>query len=473
MIGKRWVMAGLVAAFGLVSVPVRAAEGEASAKAKYVFLLIGDGMGNEQCRAAEMSLRAAGNRQGLNMRQLPGIGWAKTASLSGVTDSAAAGTALACGVKTKNGYLGLDGEGKRAESVAKAAKREGFKVGILTNVPINHATPAAFYAHAESRSSYSPITAFIPESGFDLLAGEDFLVSKDETNPHDMLRKAGYTILNDAAAFLSLDALAGKTVFTLRVANRIERKQEEKPTQAQLLSQAIRLLDSDAGFFIMLEGGRIDWACHNNDLGASIGETLDFDDAVGVALDFYRARPTETLLVVTADHETGKLSVPANPTTEQDAATLRQAFSKSRLPKIADQCKKDKLPYEETVTRLAPYGLGVLSEAENAQLKKAYDDFLSFDAKDTRPPEIQQMYGDRNPVALVCARILDARCGASWGTFGHSDTDVPVLSAGSGSERLTGVVDNTLVPQVIREAMGLAAVTPAAVAADGAGTAAP
>ncbi len=225
-----------------------------------VILLIGDGMGVAQRTLAEEYVRQQGAAS-LAMHTLPYQGVTRTVSANSlVTDSAASGTAIACGAKTKNGYLGLDAQGERLESGAVCAKRKGLKVGLLSTAPITHATPAAFYAHVTNREDTGAIAAQLQTTGFDVLQGDIPVAAK---NPQ---------------------ALAAAT------------------------AQALATLENEKGFFLMVEGGQIDWACHDNEPHKMLQETLAFDAAVQVALDYQKHNP-DTLVIVTADHETGGLSL--------------------------------------------------------------------------------------------------------------------------------------------------------------------
>ncbi len=231
-----------------------------SNRPKNVILLIGDGMGVAQRTIAEEYSRRQGNGM-LAMHTLPHQGITRTVSASSlVTDSAAAGTAMACGVKTNKGYLGLDPQGQSYDSCAVLAKRKGCKVGLLTTVPITHATPAAFYAHVKDRNATAEIAVQLKEVNFDYCQGDIPVASQ---NPQ---------------------ALADAT------------------------EAALQKLANPKGFFLMVEGGQIDWACHDNEPHKMLQETLAFDAAVKVALAFQAGHP-DTLILVTGDHETGGLSL--------------------------------------------------------------------------------------------------------------------------------------------------------------------
>ncbi len=314
MFGFSWsrkIFAAVALALAVAALPLRSVA-EESRRARHVFLMIGDGMGAAQRTAAHEYLRRS-TGGGLVMESLPYGGLTTTDSVSGVTDSAAAGTAIACGVKTKNGMVGVTPDGKTVESLAADAKKKGMRVAIITDVPLNHATPAAFYAHCGSRGGYSDITGFLPGSEFDIFVGDKFLLSKGGAAPDGLLSGAGYKILNDIAEFASLEKGASKVVFLMTIPYAIQEPGKRRATLAQTLEKTISLLESKEGFFIALEGGRIDWACHNNDIATAVMETLAFDAAVRAARDFQQKNESDTLIVVTTDHETGALETAPTP----------------------------------------------------------------------------------------------------------------------------------------------------------------
>jgi alkaline phosphatase len=419
--------------------------------AKYVFLMIGDGMGVNQRLAAEKCLPEKGAK--LVMDSFPYSALTTTNSTVDVTDSAAAGTALACGVKTKNGVLGLDKDGKRVESISELLKKKGMKIGIMTNTPINHATPAAFFAHSAGRGSYSEISTFVPEAGFELFVGDDFLMNKDDKKPDAMLKEKGYTLLNNAEAFRKLQKDAGKVIFTYRITSAPISAEPKKITLAECLVKATELLENDKGFFIMMEGGMIDWACHANDLYSSVQETLAFDDAIKVAHDFYLKHPSETLIVVSADHETGGLGLDSSSRPE---LFMSQKFAKSEIINRVNDCKKGKASFEEVLkTVQESFGMKDLTDAETKSIRDAYDALMETSPSDTRAEEIKKMYGTKNPVVEACTKILCGKAGVTWSTGGHTSSKVKTTAIGAGAELFSGEMDNTEIPARIKKAMSV------------------
>lgn len=377
-------------------------------KAKYVFYFIGDGMGFNHVSLAEYWL---GYTQGvfdsrpLSFSQFPVLGWAVTHSESNlITDSAAAGTALSTGTKTKNGMLGTAPDSTALKSIAYKIHDAGYKVGISSTVGINHATPGAFYGHSASRSDYYSIASEIPSTGFEFFAGGGAIESNgedgDETSVYEAIEDSGYVIAEGMDDFADKKDEAGKMML-LQENGRLKTElpyaidmKDTDMTHADLVSASIDFLyDEDCpGFFIMSEGGKIDWASHGNDTKAVILETLSLSDAVAEAVEFYNAHPDETLIIVTADHETGGLTL----SWEKGYDLL---FDK--LEEI--HCSKD-----------------MVSEEEREHMND-----VSHEAH------------------------------IGWTTGDHSGANVPVFAIGAGSTLFSGRMDNTEIPKKICEAMGI------------------
>ncbi len=289
-------------------------------KAKYVFLFIGDGMGLAQVIAAEgfQSAMMGGEYVPLSFRQFPATGLSTTyAANRFITGSAAAGTALATGNKTNIGRIAMDTSGTVPfETLAEKAKKKGMKVGIISSVSIDHATPAAFYAHQPSRSMYHEISLDLAGSNVDFFGGGGFKDPvRDEVDALELAIEKGFQYINDEASFRALKPADNKVLFinpelTGGASMHYAIDQPEGYiTLAEITQKAIEYLYSEDGFFMMVEGGKIDWLCHANDAGGMVLEVLDFSAAVEEAVKFYHQHPDETLIVVTSDHETGGLAL--------------------------------------------------------------------------------------------------------------------------------------------------------------------
>jgi alkaline phosphatase len=245
---------------------------------KYVFVFIGDGMGMPQINAAERYLAALEGEK---------------------TGSAAAATAISTGQKTAIGVIAMDPSKTTSyKTVAEMAKERGMKVGIISSVSIDHATPAAFYAHQPSRSMYYEISIDLANSGFDYFGGGGLKrptgKNKDKPSSIEMAERNGYTVVSNRSDFMALRPGVGKVLAYNAILDGSKALPYELDRDyndislAEYTAKAIELLDNRKGFFIMVEGGNIDWACHANDATASILDTFAFDEAVQEAVDFYQ-----------------------------------------------------------------------------------------------------------------------------------------------------------------------------------------
>lgn len=273
---------------------------------KNIIFMIGDGMGDAHINVA---MTKAGYK--LNFERFPFYGSQKTFSRDNrVTDSAAAGTALASGTKTNNGVIGQDADGNKLNSILSIAGENGLATGIVVSCAITHATPAAFFAHQPNRSNYEDIAMDFLSSGVDVVIGgglDHFTKRSDSLNLVDSLIARGYTVITDEADLSSFGK--DKLAAFLYPVHPPEYSKGRGNLLPDGVSKAIELLSKNKnGFFLMVEGSQIDWCAHSNDLQGVIDETLDFDRAIGIALDFAE-KDGNTLVVVTADHETGGLSL--------------------------------------------------------------------------------------------------------------------------------------------------------------------
>lgn len=274
-------------------------------KVKNVILLIGDGMGLAQIQAA-----SSANGGQLNILKMRHIGLSKTEALnSDFTDSAAGGTAMAIGKKTNNRYIGMDGNGKAGASIPDTLAARNIKSGVISSGDITDATPAAFYAHQIDRSLSVAIAADFQYSNVDILVGSNrksFSDNKD-TDLMEKLSKKGYQLSKSMDEFKA--STSGKQLVLLDDSStRPIRAGRGDFLKAAFLKTVELLSDSKAGFFIMTEGAQIDYGGHANDLPYAVTELHDFDQVVAEALKF-ADRDGETLVIVTADHETGGLSM--------------------------------------------------------------------------------------------------------------------------------------------------------------------
>ena len=388
-------------------------------KAKYVFLFIGDGMGFSHISLTEAYKAALDNKKGsepLTFTQFPVMGMATTYSESNpITCSSAAGTALSTGFKTNNHMLGVAPDTTDLESISYKIHNAGFPVGVMTSVTIDHATPGAFYAHSASRNDYFKIAMQLPKAGFEFFGGGGFqgahpklgdTVNTAENLNNQILAEAnnnGYTVVYGADDFKAKKGEAQKIIMfqEREKANEILPyallRKEGDLALKQVVKSAIEFLDKGNGFFIMAEGGKIDWAAHSNDVANTVYETMDMDEAIKEAYEFYLKHPDETLIIVTADHETGGVSLGRKTGYQYDFSDIISTM--------------------DTIKNVA-----------------------------TSPED----YMKRIPVDSVS---IKAKIG--WTTVSHTGGAVPVFAIGAGSEQFAGRQDNTDIPKKICNAMGI------------------
>jgi len=442
----------------------------AAPKAKYVFLFIGDGMGTAQVNAAEAFLGSLnGNTyQPLNFREFTHTCLSTTyAATRFITCSAAAGTALATGKKTAIGRISMNVAGDTAlETIAEKAEKHDMKVGIISSVSLDHATPAVFYAHQRNRSLYHEIGLDLARSDVDFFGGGGFLdpvrINEGDTTDVLALAKAnGFKYINDAGAFRALEPSGERILFVNPVladgASMLYAidQPDDYVTLGEITRRAIRHLDNEKGFFIMVEGGKIDWLCHANDPGAMVQEVIDFSEAVSEAIAFYHQHPDETLIIVTADHETGGLGLGTSLMKyDTDYSLLaNQEMSGEAFNMMIAEWRKDNHINDKGFKIMLKlieehYGIGgegapiVLDEKERDAFEKA---FLALDLSQ------EGEYGDYNMLTYLCSETLSHHAGLGWTSSAHTGVCVPVYSIGVNSEAFTGSIDNTDIPRIIME----------------------
>ena len=447
-------------------------------QAKYVFYFIGDGMGVNQVQGTELfqgEMKGEIAIEPLCFTQFPVSTVATTFSATnGVTDSAAAGTALATGNKTKNGAIGvLKDLETPVNSVAVWAKNSGRKVGVATSVSVDHATPAAFYAHEAGRGSYYNIGADLYAAGFDFYAGSDFMdpdnkEDKSAKNLYKMADEDGYSIARGYNDYTKKSAKADKMIlFQSEEASSKDRsaipyaidRTEKDLTLDEITRSAIDFLSKDLskGFFLMVEGGKIDWACHSNDAATAFREVQDLDKAIRQAYDFYKQHPDETLIVVTADHETGGIVLGTGEYRLNLKALDNQKMSESGFTKVLNTLRKkykNNVPWESVKTALKEnFGFWdeiKLSEEQEKRLVNVYENTLKGQNAKMEKSE----YARDEALAAEAKRIVSEIALIGWTSGGHSAGYVPVFAIGAGAENFSGRLDNTQIPALIAKSAG-------------------
>lgn len=446
----------------------------AHGQAKYVFYFIGDGMGVNQVNGTEMYRAELQNGrigvEPLLFTQFPIGTMASTFSATNsVTDSSAAGTALATGFKTYNGSIGMDDQKNPLQTIAEKAKKAGKKVGIATSVSIDHATPAAFYAHQPDRDMYYEIATDLTKADFDFYAGSGFLKptttadKKEAPSIYPIFEEAGYTLARGYNDFKAKAPQADKMILiqkegadTSSLPYAIDRKEDDL-TLPQITESAINFLTKgeNKGFFLMVEGGKIDWSCHANDAATTFNEVIDLNEAIKVAYEFYLKHPKETLIVVTADHETGgiglgtgkyKLNLEVLQYQKNSADVLSAQISELR------KAKRNKVSWEDMKSFLTD-NMGFWKEVPISweQEKKLSDEYEQSFVKNKVVFE-ESLYSKNEPMAARAKEVMNEVAMVGWTSGGHSAGYVPVFAIGAGSQLFGGKIDNIEIPKRIAKA---------------------
>ncbi len=436
-------------------------------------------MGSNQVLGAEMYRSALqgeplGRVQTL-MTTFPYSGSAGSYSKSnGITDSAAAGTCLATGQKTKNGMLGLGSDSTRLTTIAEELKAQGWGIGIMTTVAIDHATPGAFYGHVAKRSMYYEIGQQLSESGFDFFGGAGFHYpqgkkNKEEVNLYRLAEERGYTVVHGMEELSEIPESRYTDISKMILVQKdddqgakhgsnlpyaIDRKEGDL-TLRQIVRTAIPFLAArHERFFMMVEGGMIDYACHSDDAATAFGEVWDMDEAMREAYAFYEQHPDETLIIVTADHETGGLALGNSDYTLHLDVLQNQQCSAWILSDLFSQLFKEKQkPSWEDVKRIYQEQLGFwdkveITAAEDAELKTLFKSARAKKSKDTKT-----MYKTINALGDAGIALLNKKAHIGWTTRAHSAHVVPIFAIGPGAEIFSGWHDNTEIVPLIKEAI--------------------
>ena len=432
---------------------------------KYIFYYIGDGMGfNHVLNAQIYSNEVLGNDSTLTMLTFPVASMARTHSASSdVTDSAAAGTALATGHKTRNNMLGMNADSVAVTSIAKTLYDNGWGVGLVTTVAIDDATPGAFYAHVPSRSEYMTVGRQLAESGYQFAAGAGLRAARDKEGKKapllDYFAEKGVTVTSGAAG-LDVEAdrlllLSNDTVRTWNVGYTVD-SIPGALTLPAMTAAGIRQLErvSPDRFFMMVEGGNIDHAGHANDGGAIIREVVNFDQSLALAWQFYLAHPDETLIVVTADHETGGMSVGTTTTgySVRPEVAAAQKVSKEMFSEHIKSLAHDRRVYrwpdmEEYLAENLGFGTAViLTEEETAELAGMFDNMM---AGRNSAPDQETLYATFDGFSARVFELLNDKAGFGFPTIKHTGAMVPVFAVGVGASEFSGVNDNTDLPRKI------------------------
>lgn len=466
---------------------------------KYIFLFIGDGMSYPQIQLTNYYLSAVADTNGndilesknnLNMMNFPVAGSAQTYdSTSFCPDSASTATSISTGYKTYSGTINMDETGTISyETIAeKLKKQKDYEIGIISSVNINHATPAAFYCHQPSRNAYYEIGLEMIASDFDYYAGGALLKptgnDKDKEDLYMLAEQAGYTVVKTQAEAEAVSADVDKAIIIdehLADADAMDYdmdREEGDWSLADYVEKGISVMeDSEKGFFMMCEGGKIDWACHANDAAATLTDTLALDEAVAVAVKFYEKHPEETLILVTGDHETGGLTIGYAGTDYDTFLTnisnqhISYAKFDSDYVKGYKENKSDFDTVMKDITELfgletpiteggdktsqkdsadkhpesEDTGALVLTDYEYEKLKKAYETTMSRTGEEKEfSQEEYVLYGSYEPLTVTITHLLNNKSGISFSSYAHTGLPVEVFAMGPGQEDFGGYYDNT------------------------------
>ncbi|PRR78995.1 alkaline phosphatase [Clostridium vincentii] len=456
---------------------------------KYIFMFIGDGMSFPQIQATQYykGIEEHGainakegnypNPEKLSFMNFPISGTVTTYDSTSVCpDSASTATSLSTGNKTISSVINMDEtKTKSYETITEKLKKQlGYKVGIVSSVNIDHATPSAYYAHVPARSNYYDIGLQLVDSNFDYFAGGKLLsddskeVKEEGKTPIQTLAKQnGYTVANTKS---DIEALKnGDKVIALCPDDEAEKESGalkydldrtgSELTLADYTKKGIEVLDNDKGFFMMVEGGKIDWAGHANDAASNIHDTESFDDAVQEAINFYNDHPDETLILVTGDHETGGLTLGfAGTNYDTYLQNLsNQKVSYTQFDRSIAKYRENKTSFDDAMKDVetnfglkragsageATKGGMVLTDLEEAKIKAAYDQSMIEKDKRTQDANEYVMYGNYEPFSVTLTHILNNKSGVAFSSYSHTGLPVAMMAKGSGQELFSGYYDNT------------------------------
>ncbi len=414
-------------------VTLREADAAGPGQPRNLVLMIADGFG-----PASATMGAAAKGAPLAFDSLL-VGSVETSATdSRVTDSAAGATAYACGIKTYNGAISVDTTGAPCRTVLEAAEARGLATGLVATSRITHATPASFAAHVASRGEEDEIADQMMVSGVDLLLGGGARTFTARDDGRDLLAESGAVVVPDLSAVPALSASAPTVgLFAAsHLAYEIDRDETDQPSLAEMATRALDLLaaseDGQAqGFFLMVEGSRIDHAAHGNDPAAHLGDILAYDRAVAAVLD-WAARDGNTLVVSTADHETGGLTLGRDGVYVWDPAPLLAAAAS--FEGMRDQLAEGGDPVSVVRRGLA---LDELPAGTEEAVRGAVAS------------------GDPYALGPVVRELISEPAGVAWTTGGHTAVDVGLYAFGPGAALFHGRMANDAVGRALFEALGL------------------
>ena len=441
--------AALLLIIGILLLPISVLGGQA----KNIILMIGDGMGPGQFGAAWLYSNRVLNKE-LHMVEVMKGG--RTAFLVNgaadaiVTESAAAASQIATGMMMTIGTISMGADGKTpVKTILEIARDKGMATGLVTTSGITDATPAAFAAHVAHRSDEASVAEQELQAAVEVLLGgrkQFFLPEisagrrKDGRNLLDEARAAGYAVIDSADDLKRVEGAKVLGLFNMgNMAYEIDRAQTSEPSLAEMTAKTLQVLSRNPkGFFAMIEGGRIDHASHRNDAAGTIRDTLAFDEAVGVALDFQRKNP-DTLLIVTADHETGGMAIigSGKKVEGDDLAAIQKVQASFEVLEGA----LGKHPTPEKVREVVKTYLAI--EISDDEAKTVVND----------PIRKLDPYNFSYPLMHSLAFVLRPYLRVGWGTATHTASPLLAFGSGPGSEDLVGFRHNTELFRIMKAAL--------------------
>lgn len=488
LVGFTSMEAKSVAQVGAASTTTQKAQYK---KPKYIFTFIGDGMSYVQLNAANIyqgvTEKGDLNLGNLAVSEFPVVGSATTQdATSFCPDSASTATAISSGVKTHSGVIGYNADKQtKPESITEKLKKDGYKVGIVTSVSIDHATPAAFYAHVVSRSNMYDIALQLAESGFDYFAGGSLVQptgkNGDQRDAFEIIEEKGYKIVDSKEEIMALNDQSGKVYAispNLQDSQAMTYDLDADKGELRLkdfVEKGIDVLDNENGFFMMVEGGKIDWAGHANDARSNIGDVIALNEAIEVAVDFANEHPEETLIIVTGDHETGGMTIGQATTGYNTAFDIleNQKMSYVEFDKLIGDYKAstsaDKAKLEDLLPIIKEnFGLVtskdkdaaknpalVLTDYEYKKLENAFKETMKAQEDRAQGEQQTALYGGYEPLSVTLTHILNNKAGIGWTSYAHTGVPVPVYAMGQGQELFNGSYDNTDIFNKLVEICGL------------------
>ncbi|MHC0037682.1 alkaline phosphatase [Pseudoneobacillus sp. C159] len=345
-------------------------------------------------------------------------------SNSEITDSAAAGTAFATGVKTNNGMISTSPDGKKLKTILEAAEENGKATGLVATSTITHATPAVFASHVASRVNEADIAPQLIDNDVEVILG-----GGKKYFPDSILKEAtgnGYDIISNKSelkkakqstkliGLFAVDALAPE----------LDRDTTEQPSLEEMTKSALEVLQKDKdGFFLMVEGSQIDWAGHAHDAAWAMKDTEAFEQALAAVLEFAK-KDKNTLVVVAGDHDTGGMSVGGYGHREVKLKILRKVTA--------------------TGGRMASK-----LDSTRSNIKEVVKQYTTLDLKDA---EVQKIKAASNP-DIAINQVISERASVGWTSSNHTGVDVPLYAFGPGSDLFKGLHENTDIPVLMAQAM--------------------